>query len=94
MKRLIFLLFIILTSLQSYSQVIATGSYKSYYKTYQNIDYIFVFNGIDNSTELVFNGQTTSMDSVKWYYFSDPATPISLQTPAVNTNVEHGWYLQ
>ena len=90
MKRLIFLLFIILTSLQSYSQVIATGSYKSYYKTYQNIDYIFVFNGIDNSTELVFNGQTTSMDSVKWYYFSDPATPISLQTPAVNTNVEHG----
>lgn len=75
-------------SLAAYSQVIATGSYKSYYKTYPNIDYLFVFNGIDNSTELIFDGQTTSMDSVKWYFFSDPTTAISLQSPQVNTNVE------
>jgi len=90
MKKHILLLFIIFSTLVTYGQVIATGTYKSYYKTYQNIDYLFVFNGIDNSTELIFNGQTSSMDSVKWYYFSDPTTPISLQSPAVNTNVEDG----
>lgn len=88
MKKLILLLFITFSTLVTYSQVIGTGSYKSYYKTYTDIDYLFVFNGIDNSTELIFNGQTSSMDSVKWYYFSDPTTPISLQSPQINTNVE------
>ena len=38
------------------------------------VDYILIINGIDNSTELVYNAAYTT---IEWYGFSDPNTSIS-----------------
>lgn len=42
------------------------------YKTFSGIDYVFIFNGINNTTEVKYDSVATN---VKWYKFNDP-TPI------------------
>lgn len=68
------------------AQFTATGVYKSYYKKYIGIDYLFVFNGINTSTAIVYNG--TGYGSIKWYKFDNQTTPIVLQNANENYNIE------
>lgn len=84
--RKIFLIVVLFLSCGLYltAQVTATGAFKSYQGTYQGIDYLFVFNGINNNTSLQYTGSGTS---VNWYRFSDQSTAITNQS--VNYNVEN-----
>jgi gliding motility-associated-like protein len=42
------------------------------YTTFTGVNYVFIFNGIDDNTQIKYNGLATD---VKWYKYSD-ATPI------------------
>lgn len=71
----------------SWAQITGTGIYKTYYQKYNGIDYVFVFNGINSQSSIVFNG--ADADNVKWYTFENPTTPITLQTPNENYAIEN-----
>ena len=44
-----------------------------FYTTYPGIGYVFIFNGLNNSSAVVYDSIATN---VKWYRFSDPTTPV------------------
>jgi gliding motility-associated-like protein len=90
MKKLLLIITGIICVLNLQAQVTATGVYKSYKDTYQGIDYLFVFYGIDASTSLKYTGAGTS---VNWYRFSDPASSISNQPENFNVENATGYIL-
>ena len=72
MKKFFFILINIFVIISiSKAQLTANGNYKIY-SIYRGIDYIIVFENIDNTTEISFNGT-----GVNWYKFSDPTKSIS-----------------
>lgn len=44
-----------------------------FYTTYSDIGYVFIFNGLNNSSAVIYDSIATN---VKWYRFSDPTTPV------------------
>jgi gliding motility-associated-like protein len=55
------------------------------YTNYLGVDYIFIFNGIDNSSEIVYDSIETN---IKWYAFND-LTPMSTGAKLFG-NIESG----
>ncbi len=85
MKR-IYLIIIasLVTILNLNAQISALGKYKIY-NSFSGIDYIVMFNGIDNNSEIQYTGNGTS---VNWYKYSDRTNSISnlaYITPEENT---------
>ncbi|MDR2841386.1 MAG: hypothetical protein LBV75_09070, partial [Paludibacter sp.] len=94
MKKTILLLSVFACSIQLFAQVSANGTFVSYHNNpnYPGIDYLFVFNGIDSNTSLVYNG--TFNNSVNWYKYSDTANPIDSQTETFNVENMTGYILK
>lgn len=88
MKRIVTIIAILFIALKMLAQFTATGTYKSYYKTYPGIDYLFVFDGIGAQSAIIYNG--TNASTVKWARFDAPNVPLILQTPNENYNIEDG----
>jgi len=84
MKKIFLIYISLISSVLIFGQVTATGTFKSYHKQYNNIDYLFVFNGLTSSSSLKYTGNYTT---INWYKFSEPAKSISNQ--AENFNVEN-----
>ncbi len=84
MKKIFLIYLSLLSTVLIFGQVTATGNYKSYHKVYDNIDYLFVFNGLTSSNSLKYNGNYTT---INWYKFSEPANSIGNQ--AENFNIEN-----
>lgn len=85
MKRSILIFYTLISSVLLFGQITATGNYKSYYKTYDGIDYLIIFNGMNASSSLKYTG---NYNVVNWYKFSNPTTSINNQ--AENFNIEDG----
>lgn len=85
MKRSILILCTLISNILLYGQIIATGTYKSYFKTYDGIDYLIVFDGIGTSSSLKYTG---SFNTINWYKFSNPS--VSVNNQAENFNIEDG----
>ena len=70
----------ILSACLLFSTIIACGQFTSSTgKSYTNltgIDYVFIFNGINSSSEITYNGTYTT---INWYKFSDSSSSISNQ---------------
>jgi len=90
MKKLLLLLCLMFSTVTLYSQLTATGTYKSYFNTYRDIDYLFVFNGINSATSIKYNGNYTT---INWYKFSDLSTSISNQNENFNVEDATGYVL-
>ncbi len=90
MKKVFFAIIFIFISICTFSQITATGTYKSYYKTYSDIDYIFIFDGINTTTSIKYNGTSSN---VNWYKFSDPNNSISNQSENFNVEDASGYIL-
>ena len=73
MRKYIFTFCLIALTLSTSAQVISNQG-KSY--TYPGIDYIFMFNGINNQTEIKYMGSGTT---INWYKFSNKTFSISNQ---------------
>lgn len=89
MKKLLLVIISFYISAHAFSQISATGKYETY-KTYKNIDILFVFNGIDSNTTLKYTG---SYNNINWYKFSDPANSISNQSENYNVENAMGYIL-
>lgn len=85
MKRSILILCTLISNILLYGQITATGTYKSYFKTYDGIDYLIVFDGIGTSSSLKYTG---SFNTINWYKFSNPS--VSVNNQAENFNIEDG----
>ncbi len=86
MKKIIFILIsvLIFTSIVQ-AQLTAKGKYKIY-SDYPGVDKILMFNGIDATSEITFNGKVTN---ISWYKFTDPTNPLtslSFTSPQENTS--------
>lgn len=90
MKRTFFAIILIFSSLSLFSQITGTGTYKSYFKTYPGIDYIFIFNGINSSSSIKYSG---SFNNINWYKFSNPTNSISNQSENFNVEDATGYIL-
>ena len=90
MKRIFFAIILIFSSLSLFSQITGTGTYKSYFKTYPGIDYIFIFNGINSSSSIKYSG---SFNNINWYKFSNPTNSISNQSENFNVEDATGYIL-
>lgn len=88
MKRIFIVILILFFSYNLFAQFTATGTCMVYNKKYSGIDYLFVFNGIGAQSAIVYNGPNAS--TVKWARFDSPDTPLILQTPNENYNIEDG----
>ena len=86
MKRFLLFSIFILSFLYVKSALTATGTYKMY-DTMPGIDFLFVFDGVNSQTAIIFNG--VNADKVKWYRYENLVTPITLQTPNENFNIEN-----
>ncbi|MBP6635438.1 MAG: gliding motility-associated C-terminal domain-containing protein [Paludibacter sp.] len=84
MKKIFLIYISLISTVLIFGQVTATGTFKSYHKQYNNIDYLFVFNGLTSSSSLKYTGNYTT---INWYKFAEPAKSISNQ--AENFNVEN-----
>lgn len=74
MKKIIFLLFVLSTAFSVCAQVsVNKQNYKLTDQT-GGVDYVFIINGIDSSTELSYDLPYTS---INWYKYSDLGTSIS-----------------
>jgi len=72
MKRIVLILISIFVFISyAQAQLTATGNYKIY-NNYRGIDYIVVFEDMDNATEIMFSGT-----NINWYKFSNPSNSIS-----------------
>ncbi len=72
MKKLILSIFLFFVVIAASAQL--TSNQGKYYTDFPGIDYVFVFNGITNSTSITYNGSALGL---KWYTFTNP-TPIYL----------------
>lgn len=86
MKRFTLITIFLMTLLGCWAQFTGTGVHKSYFKKYTGIDYVFVFNGINPQSAILFNGPDAN--NVKWYSFDNQTTPLVLQTPNENYAIE------
>lgn len=85
MKRSILILCTLISSILLFGQITATGTYKSYFKIYDGIDYLIVFNGINPAGSLKYTG---NYNSINWYKFTNPT--VSVNNQAENFNIEDG----
>lgn len=89
MKKILLFFVLILNTLLTPAQFTAPGS-KIYSEVngvkLTGIDSLFVFNGINSQSAIIYNG--ANKDKVKWYTFDNPSTPLILQTPNENYNIE------
>ncbi len=90
MKKTLFAIIFILSSISTFSQVTATGTYKSYFKTFSSIDYIIIFDGVSSSTSIKYNG---TYNNINWYKFSNPTISISNQSENFNVEDATGYIL-
>lgn len=90
MKKTLFAIIFIFTSISTFAQITASGTYKSYFKTYSNIDYIIIFDGINPSTSLKYNG---TFNTINWYKFSNTSSSISNQSENFNVEDATGYIL-
>lgn len=88
MKKFNLLICLCFFSLLSYSQL-TTNSGQTY-TTFNGVDYIFVYNGINTSTEITYSGSGTSFD---WYTFSNPTVSIS-NLPYISPEDATGYILK
>jgi len=73
MKKIFFALIFIFYTSTLFAQLTASGVHKAY-SNYPDIDLIYLFNGITNSTEIVYQGYATD---IKLYKFDNLTTPIA-----------------
>lgn len=85
MKRSIFLFCALISNILLFGQITATGTFKSYFKVYDGIDYLIVFNGIEPASSLRYTG---TFNTINWYKFSNPS--VSVNNQAENFNIEDG----
>lgn len=83
MKKLLIVIISLYISATTFAQISATGQHKAY-KTFKDIDILFVFDGIDTNSSLKYAG---AYNSINWYKFSDPTSSISNQSE--NFNIEN-----
>lgn len=82
-RRMLLLLACTATMGALYAQFSTLGnSAKLYHNEFQGIDYLVVFDGLNASSAIVYNG--TDADKVKWYTFDNPTTELILQNQAEN----------
>lgn len=91
MKKLFLVLALIFMHIYMFSQISISGLGKSYFKTFSNIDYFIVFNGIDANSSLKFTG---TYSTINWYKFSDPVNSISNQDENFNIENATGYILE
>lgn len=91
MKRFLLLNALLLTTLISVAQLTATGTHKIYTEIngvkLNGIDYLIVFDGITTQSALIYNG---TYSTINWYTYENQTTPIILQNPNENYNIEDG----
>lgn len=94
MKRFLLSYALLLTTLLSvaqFTQFTATGTHKIYTEIngvkIKGIDYLIVFDGISTQSAIIYTG---SYNNIHWYTFENQTTPIILQTPNENYNIEDG----
>jgi len=73
MKKFFFVLIFIFFTITLFAQLSANGVYKAYSK-YHDIDFIYLFNGITDKTEIVYQGNASD---IKLYKFDNLKTPIA-----------------
>jgi gliding motility-associated-like protein len=73
MKKIFFAFIFIFYTSTLFAQLTANGVHKAY-SNYPDIDLIYLFNGITNSTEIVYQGYASS---IKLYRFDNLTTPIA-----------------
>jgi gliding motility-associated-like protein len=85
MKKLLFaIICILLPFIGIQAQITGVGKFQIY-NTFSGIDYLVIFNGIDNNSEISYNGNG---NIILWYKYSDRTNPISnlkYITPEDNT---------
>ena len=91
MKKIFLIYISLISSVLIFGQVTATGTFKSYHKQYNNIDYLFVFNGLTSSSSLKYNGNYTT---INWYKFSAPTKSIGNQPENFNVENANGYILE
>jgi len=89
MKKQFLIIIFFLNVLVAFAQFTATGTHKIYTEIngvkLSGIDYLFLFDGITNQTEIKYQG---SYSTIKWSKFDTPTVPLVLQFDNINTNVE------
>lgn len=90
MKKIFLIYISLISTVLIFGQVTATGTFKSYHKQYNNIDYLFVFNGLTSSSSLKYTGNYTT---INWYKFSAPTKSIGNQAENFNVENANGYIL-
>jgi len=72
MRKIILSVFLCLLAVFASAAQLSSTSGKSYTK-FSDIGYVFIFNGLNNSSAVIYDSIATN---VKWYRFSDPTTPV------------------
>ena len=91
MKKIFLIYISLISTVLIFGQVTAIGTFKSYHKQYNNIDYLFVFNGLTSSSSLKYTGNYTT---INWYKFSAPTKSIGNQAENFNVENANGYILE
>ena len=67
MKRIALISAILFITIELLAQITVGGQALIFNKKYTGIDYLIIYNGIDNNASLKYNG---TYNSINWYKFS------------------------
>ena len=91
MKRIALIAAILFITIELMAQITVGGQALTFHKKYTGIDYLIIYNGIDNNASLKYNG---TYNSVNWYKFTDQLNPVSNQDENFNVEDATGYILE
>ena len=81
MKRIALISAILFITIELLAQITVGGQALIFNKKYTGIDYLIIYNGIDNNASLKYNG---TFNSINWYKFTDVVNPVTNQDENFN----------
>jgi len=91
MKRIALISAILFITIELLAQITVGGQALIFNKKYTGIDYLIIYNGIDNNASLKYNG---TYNSINWYKFTDVVNPVTNQDENFNVEDATGYILE
>ncbi|MBN2767099.1 MAG: gliding motility-associated C-terminal domain-containing protein [Paludibacteraceae bacterium] len=91
MKRFTLIFTVLLIFAKTVAQISVDGDALVFNKKYSGIDYLIVFNKIDNNSAIKFNGTYSTLN---WYKYDDLSNPLTNQSDNFNVEDATGYILE
>lgn len=91
MRRIALIFTVFFITIQLFAQITVGGQALIFHKKYPGVDYLVMYNGIDNNSSLRYNG---TYNAINWYKFSDILNPITNQEENFNIENATGYILE